>query len=520
MSTEPSLLTPPSAPQSLQLYPHQLAAIDGLRDEMRQGHKRVILCAPTGSGKTEMAIHLIQEAREKDSRVAFVADRITLVDQTSRRLSDYGIQHGVAQGNNTKGRRERLQVCSAQTIEKRDYWQSLDLLIIDECHVQRKTILEFAKGWNGPVVGLTATPLTDGLGEFYQGIVNACTTDFLLREIAPATGRPYLSPLRIYAATEIDMRGAKKTAGEWQASEVRTRSSRIIGDIVTEWVRMTQEHFGGPVKTLAFSADVAHGEQLCQAFQLAGYDFRQSTYRDGDEDTRRMVEAFRRGEFLGLVSVEKFVKGFDVPDVPCMIGARPYSSSLASVIQQLGRGMRTAPGKEYCLYLDHAGNMAGWYDEVCEIWENGVDHLPEPAAKKQTRKEGQQREDVVCKCGFVIPPGAANCPYCGSERKGKRPYAETVEGRMEAVDRPTKAEWAKDREWVWSQLSALALKRKEGDADAASRTAAGYYKGIYGRFPRWGKELDPCDVQDIDGRVVKMVQSNLIRYAKSKRQAA
>ena len=81
-----------------------------------------------------MAISLIQEANRKGSKVVFVADRIALVDQTSKRLTTYGIDHGVAQAENTFGRNLPVQVCSAQTIEKRDYWTGLDLLVIDECH--------------------------------------------------------------------------------------------------------------------------------------------------------------------------------------------------------------------------------------------------------------------------------------------------------------------------------------------------------------------------------------------------
>ena len=103
-----------------------------------------------------------------------------------------------------------------------------------------------------------------------------------------------------------------------------------------------------------------------------------------------MVEGFRRGEFTSLVSVEKFVKGFDVPDVLCMIGARPYSSSLASVIQQMGRGMRIAEGKDFALYLDHAGNVAGWYDDVMEFWANGVDRLDTAEKRKPKRREGEE----------------------------------------------------------------------------------------------------------------------------------
>ena len=499
----------PEATATLELRPYQEAAIEGLRHSFRQGNKRVILCAPTGAGKTEMAICLIQEANRKGSKVVFVADRIALVDQTSKRLTTYGIDHGVAQAENTFGRNLPVQVCSAQTIEKRDYWTGLDLLVIDECHTQRKKIMQFAKNWGGPVIGLSATPLTEGLGENWEYVVNATTTDVLLEA-------EYLAPLRIYAATEIDMNGAKKTAGEWQAGEVRERGGKIIGDIVAEWVKHTQDHFGGPVKTLAFSADVAHGEDICKAFQSAGHDFRQSSYRDDQDETRAMVEAFRRGEFTGLVSVEKFVKGFDVPDVLCMIGARPYSSSLASVIQQLGRGMRTAPGKEYCLYLDHAGNMAGWYEEVSKVWAEGVSELPEPRQAKKARKEGNERAEVICQtCKRVIPPSAKVCPGCGKEIK-RRTQARTAPGQMSELSRPGLPDWAEDRPYAWGQLCALALKRKDGDMDAAEKHVKWLYNLIYRTWPSQAQEFIPA--QEVRANIESHIKGRIVRWAKEQKK--
>ena len=493
----------------LQLYPYQTDAIESLRVGLRRGVKRQILCAPTGSGKTEMATYLIQEVHEKGKRATFVVDRRTLVDQTSQRFFKYGIPHGVAMASDTFGRSQSIQVASAQTIEKRGYWNELDLLVIDECHVLREKILDFAKQWGGPVIGLSATPLTEGLSAHYEAVVNATTTDKLLED-------QYLAPLRIYAAKEIDMKGAKKTAGEWQAGEVQRRGRVIIGDIVSEWVSRTQQHFGGPVKTLLFSADVAHGEELCRAFQLAGYDFRQSSYHDDDATTRHLVNGFKRGDFTGLVSVEKFVKGFDVPDVLCMVGARPYSSSLAAVIQQLGRGMRTASGKDYCLYLDHAGNMAGWYQDICEVWANGVESLPGPKADKQRRKEGKDRLDVVCLgCGFVIPPGAQNCPYCGLARKRQRSKVEKVRGAMEEVGRNKPPAWAEDEDWVWGQVCRLAIDKRGDDVEAARKTAGGAWRGIYGNWPPTIWQLDPCD-GPADPRVAATVKRNLIAYFKRK----
>ena len=504
--TAVSMLAPS---KTLALYPYQATAIDRLRDGLIDGHTRQILCAPTGAGKTEMAIYLIQEAQERGSRVAFVCDRRVLVKQTSDRFSDYGIPHGVTMAASTEGRAEPIQVCSAQTLEKRGYWDDIDLLVIDEAHTQRKAMQEFAMEWGGPVIGLTATPLTDGLGKTYSNVINATTTDQLLKD-------EYLAPLRIFAAKEIDMTGARKTAGEWRASEVRKRGSTIIGDIVSEWVRMTHEHFGGPVKTLAFSADVAHGEEICRGFQRAGYDFRQSTYRDSDDDTERMVNAFRRGHFTGLVSVEKFVKGFDVPDILCMIGARPYSGSLAAVIQQLGRGMRTAPGKGYCLYLDHAGNMAGWYEDICDFWADGVSVLDDGKKKEQkARREGMQRPDVKCRCGFVLLPGITACPSCGRERN-RRTQAEVVAGRMEALTAPGSREWMQDKRWTWRHMCRVAIEWKRGDIDGAARLARAQYRALYDDWAPFEWGFAPAEGLP-DRRVERRMGKQLKAFRESQR---
>ena len=84
--TTTELLRPVTGPKALELYPFQTEAIESLRVAARSGNRRIILCAPTGSGKTEMAIHLIQEAQRKGSKVTFVVDGISLAEQTSARL--------------------------------------------------------------------------------------------------------------------------------------------------------------------------------------------------------------------------------------------------------------------------------------------------------------------------------------------------------------------------------------------------------------------------------------------------
>lgn len=488
----------------LQLRPYQAQAIDDIVLGWQKGHRRQILCLPTGSGKSEIAVQMMQKIAAAGKRAAFVCDRITLAQQFSQRLTQYGVLHGLAQGSSTFGRREPIQVCSAQTLEKRGFWPDLDLLIIDEAHTQRKATTEFTLRWGGHTVGLTATPMTQGLGKIYSKVINATTTNQLLAD-------GWLAPLKMYAAEEIDMAGAGITAGEWRASEVRKRGSRIIGDIVSEWERMTNHELGGPAKTLLFSADVAHGRQLCDAFQQAGYDFRQSSYRDDGAATAAMVSGFERGDFTGLVSVEKFVKGFDVPDVKCIVGARPYRSSLAAVIQQMGRGMRRAPGKDFCLYLDHAGNCEGWLDEIYDFWADGISRLDTNDRKAAVRREGEKRRDTTClDCGFIRPPGAHVCPACGAARKRRSPAQQSA-GRMRSVTAQGSREWMQDRDWTWQQMCAVALRWKDGDMVAATKTARVQYKNLYGEWPDWNLDFKPTDGEP-DSRVVRKMHRQLKQW--------
>ena len=510
------MLRSPASAGELKLRPYQIAAVDELRDGLAQGFNRQMLCAPPGAGKTEIAAYLIEEALKKKSKVAFVADSINLVQQASGRLTKYSIPHGVAQAENTHGRDEPIQVCSVQTVHKRGYWPALRVLIIDEAHIQHSAILDFARAWGGPVVGLSATPMTEGLGNFYQRVINAVTTDWLLDNIDPDTGSPYLAPLRMIPiiSHEIDMTGAPKPGGDYRRKDIRERSRPIIGDIVSTWVKLTHDYYGGPVKTLLFSADTDHGAELCSAFQSAGYDFRQSTYRDSGDDTKEIVADHTAGEFIGLVSVDKFSKGHDDPTVMCVIDARPNPNSLAAVLQKMGRPMRPSPGKEFCLYIDHAGNATGWYQEIYEFWANGVDSLDDGKKATQTRREDKERNEVLCHCGLVVPPGVSRCDQCGWVRK-QRSNVEVVPGRIgEELTAPGSRRWNEDKRWTWEQICRVASQLKNFHHESARRLAYAQYKAM---FDEWPTQLFALDSESPDPRVERKVRQQLRAYYRRKK---
>src|SRR5215813_2609844 len=93
----------PAEAQELVLRDYQSAALDSARQNIRKGHRRQILCAPTGAGKTLIGLGLMK-AREVGSNSAFITDRSALIDQTSEAMDLYGIDHGVMQADHWRCR--------------------------------------------------------------------------------------------------------------------------------------------------------------------------------------------------------------------------------------------------------------------------------------------------------------------------------------------------------------------------------------------------------------------------------
>lgn len=492
------------------LRDYQMDSVVGARSGFAAGKRKQILMAPAGAGKTEIACYMLQEASRKFSRSMFIVDRVVLVDQTSERLDRYGIPHGVVQAGHWRWRPyERVQVCSAQTLERRGIPDDVQVVFVDEAHCMRKKVTEFLNSTDAVVIGLTATPFTKGIGSIYDGLVNVTTTNELIAQ-------GYLSPLKIYAAKAIDTAGMKVIAGEWSEKEIEQRGLEIIGDIVSEWQNKTEKHFGGPVKTIVFSATVDHGEELCRQFRAAGFDFRQISYKDGGDDERRkIIEEFRKpdSEIHGLISCEVFTKGFDVPDVMCGISARPYRKSLSSHIQQMGRVMRASPGKEFGLWLDHSGNVMRFYADTEEVFQNGISELDDGKLEEKARKEPteKEREEIRCGCGHLLAIQDKACPGCGKERKA-RTLVDQVPGEMVEID-GTKLN--KSTSWDDKRAFIAGLRRYAIEHGYASGWVAHKYKTRFGVWPNDPRvKSEPPAEYGVE--LSRWLKSQAIRYAKRK----
>jgi superfamily II DNA or RNA helicase len=458
---------------SLNLRSYQEQTLIALREGFAKGKRAQILYAPTGAGKTEMAIELMRATKAKGNKAAMLLDRVVLCDQTSRRLEKYSIDHGVMQAGHWRYRPyENIQVCSAQTLERRGSFPGLNLLIVDEAHQTREQTIEFIK--NNPdirVIGLTATPFTKGLGKVYDNVVSTVTTKQLVEQ-------NILVPLRVFIAKEIDMAGAKKVAGEWSQAEASERGMKITGDVVAEWIKKTHEVFGQPRKTIVFGSGVDHGTHLARKFQEQGYNFICISYKDDDEWKKQVIEDFSKPDtkINGLIATDILTKGFDVPDVMIGVSARPFSKSLSSHIQQMGRVMRGYEGKEFAIWLDHSGNYLRFRDDWDEVFEQGVDRLDEGKEKPKREPSDKVKEASKCPvCSALWPSRSDTCYNCGHVReRNNKVFA--VEGEMVELAGMSSRE---SKQQFWNQM--VWLQRYQGwSKGRASHT----YKDKFGVWPR------------------------------------
>ena len=492
----------------LTLRPYQDAALQKARIVLARGVKRLMLYSPTGSGKTEIGFAMIQGALAKGKRVAFIANRKELVHQASRRLTAAGIAHGILQADNTRNLDAKVLVCSIDTVNMRGLPHDVGLIIIDEAHAvagsKKYRELLFKRNLV-PVVGLSATPFSPGLGKIhdelrgplFEELVEAVT----IRELIDLG---FLVDVDCYAPADPDLTGVKTQKGmggevdynESQLAEAMNKPA-LTGDVVTHWKR-----YAAGKQTVVFAVTIAHSMALVAAFLAAGITAEHIDYHADDEERAAILGRFSRGETMVLSNSALLAEGWDCPQVECMILARP-TKSLIRYIQMVGRVLRPAPGKERALLLDHSGTVLrlGF----------ATDDLPLELDDGTANKAGNQKpkkpsEPKPCgNCHFVKPAGVHACPACGFAPTRQSDVG-TADGVLVKLDRKKPA--TPDRkQHVYSQL--LQVCRTKG---YRAGWAANKYRDMFGVWPRNLRDVEAAPT----GEIMSWLKSQQIRFAKSK----
>lgn len=452
----------------VELREYQKYAFNELKIYFAGGIKRAIISQPTGSGKSHLAMEFIKGALAKNKRVGFCVDRLVLLDQFSEMVYNAGIKEfGIMQANNSLYRPSLpFQIITAQTLAKRDI-EPFDLVVWDECHIIYKVLLELMKKWENTYwIGLTATPFTRGLGKYWEGLINGTSTAKLIKE-------GFLSEYTVYGPSQPDLKGIRMSAGDYNKKDLAKRSDKkkLIGSIVEHWFKLAADR-----QTVVTAVNVAHAEHIADEFKKENVAADVIHCYMNREDIKRKLKMFREGELRILSSVDMVSRGFNQPDISCLISARP-TKSLNYHLQVLGRGLRIAPGKSNLLILDHAGNIErlGFpCDEFPMILNVGRDQLK----KKKTESAKKAMPHPCPKCFFMKSPGQKECPKCHFEEK-RLPGIETEQGELQEIQkRRLKKSSQGNKDAIYARLLAGALVVGFKDGWAAYR-----YKEHFGVWP-------------------------------------
>jgi len=448
------------------LYPHQQTMVEDLRASLAK-HRRVILCAPPGTGKTRVAKFVMGSFANREPKAAnsgravFTVHRRGLVDNASSSfLESPTLPHGVIMaGVKPKGWR-KVQVAS---IDTKNSWYceggsytseyTYDLIVFDECHSHISKLRTFLASHDKKreslglspafVIGLSATPQHKELNKVFAEIVNGPEPEWLIEN-------GYLSPFRYFQCTRGNLSKLVRRGDDYTSESVGEAMTGLSGDRVRDWRKYAEGR-----ATVGFFPLRVTAMEAMATLQAAGI---RAEYVDGetkDDDRKKVFKRLGAGEIDYICNVGVIERGTDIPKVSCV----QMCTAVGSVVrwrQMIGRGSRVHPEKTDCIVLDHANGIRdhGFFEDSI-AWSLEWGERPS--------KDHTPRDSIECpSCGAVYRGG--KCGSCGYEPTPKERQKQGLEFDGSELREVTRKERPKAKKQTCEQImiSALYMAGKKG----------------------------------------------------------
>lgn len=467
----------------ISLRDYQEAGIEGLREKISQGVRRVALVAPTGAGKTTIAAAMIDGAMRKGNRCLFLAHRKELIEQCSARLDQFGIKHGVIQAKHPKtDPTKRVQVASISTLIRKDHWDA-EVIIVDECHRSTsKTYTKIIDRYKSPVViGLTATPYRmdgRGLGEVYDDIHTLISTQDLI-------DMGYLvMPVIFGSKVKLDLSGVRVTAGDYNRGDLADAMKETVlrGDLIDNWATRVMAETGAErvsdcrACTVVFAPSVEQSIKIVEQFKAAGVAAAHLDAKTPAKERAEILRQLRAREISVVSNVGILTEGWDLPHLECVVLARP-TRSRSMFKQMVGRLMRPDAGKRFAFVLDHA-NCTQTHGFVNEPEEYSLE-----GREKRPRKGAGLKPHKICKkCNAMLGMRVRACPMCGAVqfkvdvRFTNEKLVELKPGEVQRIERRP----VEERQQAFNEWCVQCMSREYKPNWARMR-----YQAKYGEWPGW-----------------------------------
>ncbi|MBK0369223.1 DEAD/DEAH box helicase [Flavobacterium agrisoli] len=331
---------------------------------------RNLVVAATGTGKTVISAFDYKRFRSNNnsSKLLFVAHRKEILQQARATFQ------GVLKDNNfgelwvdgLVPQSNEYVFASVQTLKNslKDINRSseyYDFIILDEAHHGAASSYRPFLNYFKPKVllGLTATPERMDGENILEDFCNRIAAEIRLPE---ALNKKLLCPFQYFGISDsIDLSKVKWEKGRYVASEltnIYTKNNIRVGEIINSLEKYTNDI--REIRAIGFCVSVEHAVFMAEKFKLAGLKAQYLTSKNSNKrDTLR--EQFKKKELNYLFVVDIFNEGVDIPEIDTVLFLRP-TESLTIFLQQLGRGLRLAEGKDCLTVLDFVGNARPEYD--------------------------------------------------------------------------------------------------------------------------------------------------------------
>lgn len=359
-------------------YPYQQEILDKLHAEREvRGRYRNLVVAATGTGKTVISAfdyrRFCKTNAGQRNRLLFVAHREEIL--TRSRETFQGVLKDPNFGDLFVGSYKPENVdhlfISVQTMNSQALYDNLpadyyDYIIVDEFHHAAAPTYQKLLNHFQPkiLLGLTATPeRMDGKSilDYFDGRIAA---EIRLPE---AIDRKLLCPFQYFGVADtVDLTDLRWVCGGYDKSQLSNlySLSRGVAERRADHIIRSLDKYVtdmDAVKGLGFCVSVEHAKFMAEYFNGAGIPSICLVGQSGDEDRRTAIQRLVKGEIRFVFVVDIYNEGVDIPEVNTILFLRP-TESLTIFLQQLGRGLRLADGKECLTVLDFIGQANRKYN--------------------------------------------------------------------------------------------------------------------------------------------------------------
>lgn len=502
----------------IELWSYQTDSVNQLVEIVKKGIRIVLLVITGGGGKSTIAGYMIKRSVDKGTPVVFIAHRKELIKQFAKRIKkEFNVDSGIIMGNEKPNPFKLLQICSIQTLNRRDLPPG-KVVFVDEGHralgPKYLKVLRQYEAMGAVIVGLTGTPFSAnkkiGLNSFYQGYVNNIKCSEILAINAKDDTKGVV-PVKAYGAGSVSSKGMKTLGGDFRQDALMKAF-----DIENVYVNLIYnfELRAKHKKTIVFCSSVAHSIKVTEAFINKGYKAMHIDGNTPSEERDLAVAYFRTGEVQILVNCSIACEGLDIPDCEAEILAVATKSKI-KYLQCVWRIMRAFPGKTHGILIDMADNYERFAD-MGILPDGDIEVSLEP--ESETVSCGVAPVKICPTCSYMNNASCKCCKDCSHEFKKTQKEIqeeEFIELKKENKTRRWKGytgkDWYKIKDdeleefakvkgykpfWVKMQREERAAGRKMVRINNFQGSKQEYYKKVKEIADKYysGKALDPTEI--------------------------